>query len=189
MSTTHCIGRERAPSVESTSCTSIADLMAVAGLDLARWVTKRCGLYGRNKTHDLTQEVWLRALQLASTGKAQCYNRTWLFGVAKHVLLEQRRAAFRNTFESLCGEIVTTHPDAVATLIHEEESQAVERCLGRLGEHQRELILASLRRGQHRRSSAGRKGTDSRGVTLKACAAPLASAAMAGPTRFMSRLE
>lgn len=59
---------------------------------LHAWACMRLGSGSPVLPEDLTQEVWLRAVQIfARYDAARMPFRPWLFAVAKHVLLELRR--------------------------------------------------------------------------------------------------
>lgn len=52
---------------------------------------------GRVEAEDFLQEVFVRALRRASTFRGDSTARTWLFGIARYVLLERRHDRFFRT--------------------------------------------------------------------------------------------
>lgn len=60
----------------------------------------RSGEHAKIAPEDLTQEVWLRAVEVFGSWDPQrCSFRAWLFTVGKNVLLELRRRARKSAFE------------------------------------------------------------------------------------------
>jgi RNA polymerase sigma-70 factor (ECF subfamily) len=74
--------------------TTFAELYPAVAPALHAWAVMRLGSSerGRIAPEDLTQDVWLRAVQVFAKFDAERMEfRPWLFAVAKHVLLEVRR--------------------------------------------------------------------------------------------------
>lgn len=98
-------------------------------------------VWDEERARDLAQEVFVRAL-----GHEPEDPRAWLFTVAANLARDEARSAVRRKrhLALLEGEAATTPPGppaAPARLEREERREAVRRCLDRLGERDREVLL------------------------------------------------
>ena len=81
------------------------------------------------EAEDLLQEVFVRALRGASSFRGAASVRTWLYAIARHVLLERSRARLdAETFVELSDE----RPGPESLAIGSEERRRVVAALGRL---------------------------------------------------------
>ena len=99
---------------------------------------------------DATQETFVRAFANAEVLADPERARPWLFGVARNVSLELRRARFRRS------RIITEAPDAVrerapapracpeGACIEREEVALLDRALGELSEDRRAILVLRL---------------------------------------------
>ncbi len=82
----------RAPALE--------ELFRSIAPSLVAWASIRIPEHLRSQVtpEDLAQEVWLRAVRIYATSfdPARSSARSWLFGLAKNILLEAQRAALRH---------------------------------------------------------------------------------------------
>ncbi len=88
---------------------------------------------GRVDAEDLLQEVFVRALRRASTFRGESSARTWLFGIARFVLMERRR---RPALMSEVDHSDESMPGPESMLIRSERATQLIAALERLPDDQ-----------------------------------------------------
>ncbi len=88
---------------------------------------------GRIEAEDFLQEVFSRALRRASTFRGDASARTWLFAIARYVLLERRRDRILPVSEI---ELVESGPSPESLLIRNEHALRLVYALERLPDDQ-----------------------------------------------------
>lgn len=101
---------------------------------------------------DATQETFARAFRRLDTLKDADRVAPWLFGIARNVSLEQRRAKRRSGKVFSAGELLpeeapSTSRTPEAELIDREALESLSRALGELSEDRRAMLLLRLDHG------------------------------------------
>ncbi len=101
---------------------------------------------------DATQETFVRAYRQLPTFTGGAAIRPWLFGIARNVSLEIRRARFRaSRVITPCGEELLVEPLAEGSpeseLLSREALRVVDDALGGLSEERRAMLLLRLDHG------------------------------------------
>lgn len=113
--------------------------------DVLGWCVRLGG--GRVDPEEAAHDVFVVALTRIGTFRGDSALRTWLFGVTRRVLANQRRrAATRRVWESLTGR-VDDRPggiDPQTGAIRSERQRLVHRCLDGLSRKHREVMVLSL---------------------------------------------
>lgn len=131
---------------------ALAAIYATVAQSIFAWarVRVRDRFRGHIDPADLTQDIWLRAMDAIATFDPQRSSfRAWLFRVAKNVLLEQQRTALRR----MPGPAASTSnverlqqvPDGITSITRrvarDESVQLFLQHIGELGETDRRLVL------------------------------------------------
>ncbi len=119
---------------------AVADLIAATEPDLRRL----CALIGRrSEIDDLVQETYIRAVGALSAYRGEAPAKSWLFGIARHVCLDDLRRAGRQS--ALADRIRANHPRAH----HPERSGevAIAALLGALERDQLEAFVLTQLQG------------------------------------------
>lgn len=67
----------------------LQELYAMYYKDLYEWFYYRCG--NRSQAEDLTQDTFVQVIRSLSTFQGKSSERTWLFGIARHIWLSHLR--------------------------------------------------------------------------------------------------
>ena len=123
--------------------------------DVFRYLHSR--VWDEERARDLAQEVFVRALDHSPEDP-----RAWLFTVAANLARDEARSAIRrrrhlSLLRSEERSEPPAPPEAPARLEREERTRAVRRCLDRLSERDREVLLL-WNAGLSYREIAGRTG-------------------------------
>ena len=121
---------------------------------------------------DATQETFVRAFRRLSTLRDAERMRSWLFGIARNVSLEHRKARRRRARVLVLDEPRASHESAdddparggpdgrtpEAALLGREAAFVIESALGRLSEDRRAMLLLRLDHGLAYEEIAGLMG-------------------------------
>ncbi len=106
---------------------------------------------GRVDPEEAAHDVFVVALTKVGSFRGDSALRTWLFGVTRRVLANQRRRArTRRLWETLTGRI-DVHPeggDPLAGTLRSERQRLVIRCLESLSLKHREVVVLNLLEGR-----------------------------------------
>ena len=116
--------------------------------DLSPAVIGYLRLHGVLEPEDLTGEVFVhvvRGLRNFSGDEAQF--RSWVFLIAHHRMIDDRRARLRRPIDALEAETIERHgpvANAEEEALHQLSIAEVRRALGSLSEAQREVLLLRI---------------------------------------------
>ncbi len=143
---------------------AFAELYALHGRRIHRFLADLLG--DRALASDATQETFVRAFRQRDTFDAERSIAPWLFGIARNVSLEMRRARFRAR-RVICSSNEdgdTREPRVPASrspeseLIGKEAMRVVEAAVERLSEDRRAMLLLRLDHGLSYDEIAGLMG-------------------------------
>ena len=98
-------------------------------------------LGGREAAEDATQAVFMRAIGSLGECKHPDAFRAWLFGIARHVVLDAYRANKRGTAPlHLAADLEDRSPSPERLALAAEEHRRVRRARARLSADERELL-------------------------------------------------
>lgn len=112
---------------------------------LARFVT---GEGERDGVDEVVQDTFVRAFGAIDSFRGDSAFRTWLFTIARRLILDRRRSERRSRVVSTVQEsdAVTTF-DALDTMVADESMLQVRRAVARLSQKQREVFTLRLEQG------------------------------------------
>jgi RNA polymerase sigma-70 factor (ECF subfamily) len=112
---------------------------------LARFVT---GEGERDSVDEVVQDTFVRAFGAIDSFRGDSAFRTWLFTIARRLILDRRRSERRSRVVSTIdeGDAVTTF-DALDTMVADESMLRVRRAVARLSPKQKEVFTLRLEQG------------------------------------------
>lgn len=124
---------------------------------LARFVA---GEGERNETEEVVQDTFVRAFGAIDSFRGESAFRTWLFTIARRLLLDRRRAERRSRMVATVdeGDAVTSF-DALDTMVADESMARVRRAMDALSPRQREVFALRVEQGLSYREIADLIGT------------------------------
>lgn len=124
---------------------------------LARYVTS---LGERDAAEELVQDTFVRAFSSLDSFRGDSTLRTWLFTIARRLVVDRRRAARRRRDVDTLEDVdVATAYTALDGLIAGEAEQRVREAVERLSPTQREVFLLRVNEGLSYRDIAEVVGT------------------------------
>lgn len=124
---------------------------------LARFVA---GAGERNETEEVVQDTFVRAFGAIDSFRGDSAFRTWLFTIARRLLLDRRRAERRSRTVAAVDEgDAVTQFDALDSMVAEESMVRVRRAMDALSPKQREVFTLRVEQGLSYREIAELIGT------------------------------
>lgn len=114
----------------------------------------------REEIEEIVQDTFVRAFGSLDAFRGESSLRTWLFTIARRLILDRRRAARRRpaSVEMQEGDVSTEY-DALDAMIANESESKVRNAVDRLTRTQREVFLLRVNEGLSYREIAGIVGT------------------------------
>ncbi len=112
---------------------------------LARFVA---GAGERDSVDEVVQDTFVRAFGAIDTFRGDSAFRTWLFTIARRLLLDRRRSERRSRLVTTVeeGDAVTTF-DALDTMVADESMLRVRQAVDALSQKQREVFMLRVEQG------------------------------------------
>ena len=109
----------------------------------------------RGEVEEIVQDTFVRAFGAIDSFRGESSFRTWLFTIARRLLLDRRRAEARrrDTSEVKEGDAVSEY-GALDSIIAAEAAERVRRALEKLSPTQREVFLLRVQQGMAYRDIA-----------------------------------
>lgn len=111
---------------------------------------------------ELVQDTFVRAFSALDRWRADASLRSWLFTIARRLVLDQRRAGRRERahvpIDDAAAELVSAD-DVLGGVVADESEARVRQAVGRLSPTQREVFLLRVVEGLSYREIAGVAGT------------------------------
>jgi RNA polymerase sigma-70 factor (ECF subfamily) len=127
------------------------------GPALARFA-QRLGV--RDDIEDVVQETFIRAFGALDGFRSESSLRTWLFTIARRLVIDRQRSSARTGGQvQVREEDAVTGFDALDALVADETARRVAAALGRLSRLQREVFLLRVQDGTSYRDIAEILGT------------------------------
>lgn len=124
---------------------------------LARFVAS---LGVRAGVEELVQDAFVRAFGSLDAFRGESSLRTWLFTIARRLVLDRRRADRRHRLDVPVDEAdAATEYDALDDMVADETQRRVRRALDRLTPMQREVFVLRVNEGLSYREIADVAGT------------------------------
>lgn len=119
-------------------------------------VTRFVGSLGvQDDADDLVQETFVRAFGALETFRAESTFRTWLFSIARRLVIDQRRSnGRRREAEDVSDDMLATHYDALDGILADEAETHVRRAVAQLSPMQRDVFLLRVNEGMSYREIA-----------------------------------
>lgn len=132
-------------------------LVARHAASVARFVAS---LGVREDADEVVQDTFVRAFGSLDAFRGESTLRTWLFTIARRLVLDRRRAGRRQGGAVALDEAdAVTGFDALDGLVADETARRLEQALGRLTPTQREVFLLRVNEGMSYREIATVAGT------------------------------
>lgn len=114
----------------------------------------------RDGVEEVVQDTFVRAFGSLDAFRGESSLRTWLFTIARRLVLDRRRSTRRQreTAELQDGHVSTEY-DALDTLIADEAQQKMRDAIGRLTTTQREVFMLRVNDGMSYKEIAEVVGT------------------------------
>jgi len=127
---------------ESTAATRLVERHAPG---LARFVA---GEGERDNVDEVVQDTFVRAFGAIDSFRGESAFRTWLFTIARRLILDRRRSERRSRMVATVeeGDAVTTF-DALDTMVADESMVRVRQAVETLSQKQREVFTLRLEQG------------------------------------------
>lgn len=139
---------------EETAATRLVERHAVP---LGRYVAS---LGGRGDTEEVVQDTFVRAFGALGSFRGDASFRSWLFTIARRLLLDRRRAGRRRGEPvELHEESLTTGEDPLAGMVATETQARLAAAVGTLTPTQREVFTLRVTEGMSYREIAAVVGT------------------------------
>ncbi|MCA8977810.1 MAG: RNA polymerase sigma factor [Planctomycetes bacterium] len=121
---------------------------------------------------DIAQEIWCRVIaSLPTFDGARGRMRPWLFGIARHVMLDTLRRLYRRDLARASGVTVTLLRDPATTLVsaasRREEVARMLRIVSRLDDVSRAIVLRRGLEGYPHEAVAKELGISSNAVEVR----------------------
>lgn len=127
------------------------------GVPLTRYVAS---LGGRGDTDEVVQDTFVRAFGALGTFRGDASFRSWLFTIARRLLLDRRRTVRRRGEQvELQDHDTTTGEDPLAGMVATETQSRLAAAVGRLSPTQREVFALRVTEGMSYREIAALVGT------------------------------
>lgn len=124
---------------------------------LARYVSS---LGERNAVDEVVQDTFVRAFSSLDSFRGESSLRTWLFTIARRLVVDRRRAAKRRRDVGTLDEVdAATEYTALDGIIADEAERRVREAVERLSPTQREVFLLRVNEGLSYRDIAEIAGT------------------------------
>lgn len=124
---------------------------------LGRYITS---LGEHEAVEEVVQDTFVRAFSSLDSFRGESTLRTWLFTIARRLIVDRRRAARRQRVAGSIDEVdVATEYTALDALIADEAGQRVRDAVDRLSPTQREVFLLRVNEGMSYRDIAAVVGT------------------------------
>jgi RNA polymerase sigma-70 factor (ECF subfamily) len=124
---------------------------------LARYITS---LGERDAVDEVVQDTFVRAFSSIDSFRGESSLRTWLFTIARRLVVDRRRAARRRRQVDTLDEVdAATEYTALDGIIADEAERRVREAVERLSPTQREVFLLRVNEGLSYRDIAGIVGT------------------------------
>jgi RNA polymerase sigma-70 factor (ECF subfamily) len=134
---------------DQRAATAIVERHAEA---LARFAAR---LGGKGDVDEVVQDTFVRAFSALDTFRAESSLRTWLFTIARRLVIDRQRASARQRqLVDLDDGHATTEYDALDGLLADEVSTRVARAIARLTRMQREVFTLRVQEGRSYRDIA-----------------------------------
>ena len=102
----------------------------------------------RERTEELVQDTFVRAFQAIETFRSDSLFRTWLFTIAKRLVLDHRRSERRRRDDvELQEDHLVVSFDALDGMVGDERMQQVRRAMQGLSPMQREVFTLRVTEG------------------------------------------
>lgn len=112
---------------------------------LARFVAS---VGGRDAADELVQDTFVRAFGAIDSFRGESSFRTWLFTIARRLVLDRRRAERRSRIVGTVEEEdVVTSSDALDAMVADESLSRVRTAVDRLSPRQREVFTLRVEQG------------------------------------------
>ncbi|MBK6488798.1 MAG: sigma-70 family RNA polymerase sigma factor [Gemmatimonadetes bacterium] len=124
---------------------------------VARYVAS---MGGRDGGEEVVQDTFVRAFGALDSFRGDSSLRTWLFTIARRLVMDRRRASRRqrDTAELQDGDLATEY-DALDGLVAEEAHRTMQRAIERLTPMQREVFTLRVNDGMSYKEIADVVGT------------------------------
>jgi RNA polymerase sigma-70 factor (ECF subfamily) len=110
---------------------------------------------GRGDADDVVQDTFVRAFASLDAFRGDSALRTWLFTIARRLVLDRRRSARRRGEQVEVQEAdVATEYDALDGVVADETQERLQRALARLTPTQREVFVLRVSEGMSYREIA-----------------------------------
>lgn len=117
-------------------------------------------LVDRDEVPDLVQDTFLRAFGALEGFRGDSAWRTWLFAIARRLVVDRRRASGRRGVEvGVEDDDIVTQDTPLDGVIAREASERMRAALGRLTRLQREVFLLRVQEGMAYRDIAAIVGS------------------------------
>jgi RNA polymerase sigma-70 factor (ECF subfamily) len=124
---------------------------------LARFVA---GEGERMETEEVVQDTFVRAFGAIDSFRGESAFRTWLFTIARRLLMDRRRAERRSRMVATVDEgDAVTQFDALDSMVADESMMRVRRAMEALSPKQREVFALRVEQGLSYREIADLIGT------------------------------
>lgn len=113
------------------------------------------GSGGRVETEEIVQDTFVRAFGAIDSFRGESSFRTWLFTIARRLLMDLRRSEKRrgNTVEVHESDVVSEY-GALDSIIADEAAERIRIALGKLTPTQREVFTLRVQQGMAYRDIA-----------------------------------
>lgn len=95
----------------------------------------------RETAEDLFQETWIRVLDRGAQYNANASFETWLFAIARHLVIDFQRRKKSDSFDSLADPPVDAQPTPLEEVARREREDQMQESLERLPAAYREVLL------------------------------------------------
>ena len=134
---------------EQRAATLLVERHAAA---VSRFVTS---IAGRGDVEEVVQDTFVRAFASLDGFRGESTLRTWLFTIARRLVLDRRRSARRHgeQVEVQEGDVATEY-DALDGVVADETQERLRRAMARLTPTQREVFVLRVSEGMSYREIA-----------------------------------
>jgi RNA polymerase sigma-70 factor (ECF subfamily) len=102
----------------------------------------------RDGVDEVVQDTFVRAFGAIDSFRGESSFRTWLFTIAKRLVLDRRRSERRSRMTGTVSDTdVVTQFDALDTMVADESMQRVRRAVDSLSPKQREVFTLRVEQG------------------------------------------
>ena len=127
---------------------------------LERWPDLRRPLARRGDVHDVVQDTFVRAFASLDSFRGDSSLRTWLFTIARRLLLDLRRSERRRGEQVEVQEHdASTEYDSLDSVVAEETRRRMHTAVAKLSKTQREVFMLRVTEGLSYKEIADVAGT------------------------------